>query len=207
MNAPLIPRSILLAALCLISAADALAAEPAVDKQPVRVLIAYYSRTGNTKQVAEGVAVGVKRIAGAVAIVKSVEDVSKRDLEAADAIVLGCPTYFSNIPGKMKVAIDDWNWKMKVDMTDKVGGAFSTGSGQVGGKEHVVISLLLFMINNRMVVAGPLYQDAEGDDKWAESGASAMTGPLDPGVDKKELDGAYRLGERMARLAKKLHAR
>jgi len=167
----------------------------------------YYSLFGNTKSFAQGVAEGAKRVPGAVVVVKSVDKVSKQDLEAADAIVLGCPTYFANIPGKMKIVIDDWNWKMKVDFTDKVGGAFATGSGQVGGKEHVVISLLLFMINNRMLVAGPLYQDEEGDDKWAESGAAAMTGPLDPGVSEKELDGARRLGQRIARLAKKLHAR
>ena len=61
----------------------------------------------------------------------------------------------------MTAAIDDWNWKWKVDFTDKIGGAFSTGGGQTGGKEFVVTSLLLFMLNNRMVVAGPLYQDAE----------------------------------------------
>jgi hypothetical protein len=68
----------------------------------------------------------------------------------------------------------------------------------------VVNSLLLFMIHNRMIVAGPLYQDAEGDDKWAESGAAAITGPIDPGVGPAELDAAARLGERIARLAKKL---
>ena len=172
----------------------------------VRVLVAYHSLYGNTKRLAQGVAEGIKRVPGAVAVVQSVDQVSKQDLEAADAIILGCPTYFGNIPGKMKVVIDDWNWKMKVDFTDKVGGAFSTGSGQVGGKEFVVVSLLMFLINNRMVVAGPLYQDAEGDDKWAEAGASAMTGPLDPGVSEKELDGGRRLGERIARLAKKLRS-
>ena len=172
----------------------------------IRVLVAYYSLTGNTKTFAQGVAEGAKGVPGAVAVVKPVDEVTKQDLQAADAIVLGCPTYFANIPGKMKIVIDDWNWKMKVDFTDKVGGAFATGSGQVGGKEHVVISLMLFLINNRMVVAGPLYQDAEGDDKWAETGAAAMTGPLDPGVSEKELDAARRLGQRMARLAKKLHA-
>ncbi len=172
----------------------------------VRVLVAYHSLYGNTKRLAQGVAEGIKRVPGAVAVVKSVDNVSKQDLEAADAIILGCPTYFANVPGRMKVAIDDWNWKMKVDFTDKVGGAFSTGSGQVGGKEFVVVSLLMFLINNRMVVAGPLYQDAEGDDKWAEAGASAMTGPLDPGVSEKELDGGRRLGERIARLAKKLRS-
>jgi len=191
--------------------AGASAGEPSAPKavasgRTVRVLVAYYSMTGNTEQFAHGVAEGVKRVPGAIAIVRKVDQASKHDLEAADAIILGCPTYFANIPGKMKVVIDDWNWKMKVDFTDKVGGAFSTGSGQVGGKEHVVTSLLLFLINNRMVVAGPLYQDAEGDDKWAESGAAAMTGPLDPGVSAKELDGAQRLGERIARLARKLRA-
>jgi len=177
------------------------------ERPAVRVLVAYYSMTGNTARFAQGVAEGTRRVGGVVAAVKKVDEVTKEDLEAADAIVLGCPTYFANIPGKMKIVIDDWNWKMKVDFTDKIGGAFSTGSGQVGGKEHVVTSLLLFMINNRMLVAGPLYQDAEGDDKWAESGAAAMTGPLDPGVSDKELDGARRLGERMARLAKKMRGR
>ncbi len=174
--------------------------------QTVRVLVAYYSLYGNTEQLAKGVVDGIKRVPGAVAVLKKVDQVSKQDLQAADAVILGCPTYFGNIPGKMKVAIDDWNWKMKVDFTDKVGGAFSTGAGQTGGKEFVVVSLLMFLINNRMVVAGPLYQDAEGDDKWAEAGASAITGPLDPGVGDKELDGGRRLGQRVARLAKKLRA-
>jgi NAD(P)H dehydrogenase (quinone) len=104
----------------------------------------------------------------------------------------------------MKVVIDDWSWKMKVDFTDKVGGAFSTGGGQTGGKEMVVLSLLVYMVNNRMVVAGPLYQNDATGSVWAELGASAMTGPLDPGVSASELDGARRVGQRVARLAKKL---
>jgi len=175
--------------------------------QTVRVLVAYYSLSGNTERLARGVAEGTKRVPGVAATVKKVNEVSKADLEAAHAIVLGSPTYYANIPGKMKVVIDDWSWKLKVDFTDKVGGAFATGGGQTGGKEHVVVSLLLFMLNNRMVVAGPLYEDEEGDDVWAELGAAAITGPLDPGIGTGELDGARRLGERVARLAKKLGSR
>ncbi|MBW8038589.1 MAG: hypothetical protein FVQ85_01165 [Planctomycetes bacterium] len=175
-----------------------------IDKKTAGVLVAYDSMTGNTERMAEAVAKGVRRVAGAVATVRKVSEVSKGDLEAAEAIVLGCPAYYANIPGRMKTVIDDWSWKMKVDFTDKVGGAFATGGGQMGGKEHTVISLLLFMINNRMIVAGPLYQDQEGQDIWAESGAGAMTGPIDPGVGPKELDSARRLGERAARLAVKL---
>ncbi|MHC4891230.1 MAG: flavodoxin family protein, partial [Planctomycetota bacterium] len=184
------------------SAAEGKIAE--IEKEKAEVLIAYDSLRGNTERMAQAVAEGVKRVPGAVAAVKRISKVTKEDLEAAEAIVLGCPTYYANIPGRMKTVIDDWSWKMKVDFTDKVGGAFATGGGQMGGKEHVVISLLLFMINNRMIVAGPLYQDEDGQDIWAEAGAGAMTGPIDPGISPKELDSASRLGERVARLAVKL---
>jgi NAD(P)H dehydrogenase (quinone) len=174
---------------------------------PPRVLVAYYSLTGNTEKMAHGVAEGMQRVPGVTAIVKQVGEVTKQNLEAADGIILGCPTYYANIPGKMKVVIDDWSWKMKVDFTDKVGGAFSTGGGQVGGKEHVVESLLLFMLSNRMIVAGALYRNEKTGSVWGEPGASAMTGPLDPGVSEQEIDSARRLGERIACLVKKLKTR
>ena len=183
------------------------AATPNGKRALPRVLVAYYSLTGNTERMARGVAEGIRRVPGATAVVKQVGEVTKQDLEAADGIILGSPTYYANIPGKMKVVIDDWSWKMKVDFTDKIGGAFSTGGGQVGGKEHVVTSLLLFMLSNRMIVAGPLYQNEKTGSVWGEPGSSAMTGPLDPGVSEQELDSARRLGERIAGLARKLKAR
>jgi NAD(P)H dehydrogenase (quinone) len=179
----------------------------AAETRPARILVAYYSLTGNTEKMARGVAEGARRVGRVVTLVKPVGDVSQQDLQAADGIILGCPTYYANIPGKMKVALDDWSWKMKVDLTDKLGGAFATGGGQVGGKEHVVISLLLFMLSNRMLVAGPLYGNPKTGSTWGEPGAAAMTGPLDPGVSEQELDGARRLGERIATLAARLKTR
>lgn len=176
----------------------------AANGKGVHVLVAYDSLRGNTEKMAQAVAEGARRVPGTVVTVKRVGDVAKGDLVAADGIILGCPTYYANIPGSMKVVIDDWSWKMKVDFTDKVGGAFSTGGGHAGGKEHVVISLLLFMVNNRMVVAGPLYEDEEGEDRWAELGATAATGPSDPGLSASELDGARRVGQRVAQLAARL---
>jgi len=170
----------------------------------VRVLVAYHSLTGNTEKMAEGVVEGVKRRPGVAVSLRKVDEVTKQDLESADGIILGGPAYYGTLPGKMKVVIDDWSWKMKVDFTDKVGGAFSTGGGQVGGKEFVVVSLVMFMLNNRMVVAGPLYRNDKTGSVWGEAGAAAMTGPLDPGVSEGELDSARRLGERVARLAAKL---
>ena len=125
----------------------------------IHVLVAYDSLTGNTEQMAKAVAEGANRVPGVVALLKKTGEVSQKHLETAAGIILGCPTYYANIPGQMKAVIDDWSWKMKVDFTDKVGGAFATGGGQVGGKEHVVTSLLMFMLSNRMIVAGPLYRN------------------------------------------------
>ena len=188
------------------SAADEVARPDGNGTSP-RILIAYYSLTGNTEKMARGVAEGIRRVRGVTVVVKKVDEVTKQDLEAADGIILGSPTYYANIPGKMKVVIDDWSWKMKVDFTDKIGGAFSTGGGQVGGKEHVVTSHLLFMLSNRMIIAGPLYQNEKTSSVWGEPGSSAMTGPLDPGVSEQELDSARRLGERIGGLVRKLKAR
>ena len=176
----------------LFGAMTARAAEPTV-------LVAYYSLSGNTEALARAVAEGVRAVPGATVVVKGVDEVTRQDLDVASALALGSATHYANLPGPMKAALDKWTWDMGADLTDKIGGAFSTGGGQVGGKEHVVVSLLLYMLANRMVVAGPLYE--EGGEIWGEPGASAMTGPLDPGTADAELDGARRLGERLARLA------
>lgn len=189
--------------LLLLAGGTLTAAEPAT----VRVLVAYDSLTGNTEKMAQGVAAGVTAVPGVVAVLKKVEAVTKEDLQLSDGIILGSPTYYGNIPGRMKVVVDDWSWKMKVDLTDKVGGAFATGGGQVGGKEHVVTSLLIFLLHNRMIVAGPLYGNEKTGSVWGEAGSAAMTGPLDPGVSDQELDAARRLGDRIARLTKKMKGR
>lgn len=192
--------------LSLVQVSGTFGAAPASPASPksVRILIVYYSRHGTTEKMSQGVAEGARRVAGVEVALKQIQDATKDDLVAADGILLGCPTFFANIPGAMKTAMDEWNWKWKVDFTDKVGGAFATGGGQTGGKEHVVTSLLLFMLSNRMIVVGPLYSDAEGKDIWGEPGSSAMTGPLDPGISPAELDAARRVGERVARVAKKM---
>ena len=207
---PILAVSLLTSALAIQTAVAFAAEAPASkagDGVSPCILVAYYSLTGNTEKMARGVAEGIRRVPGAVVVLKQVGDVGKQDLEAADGIILGCPTYYANLPGQMKVTIDDWSWKMKVDFTDKVGGAFSTGGGQVGGKEHVVTSLLLFMLSNRMIVAGPLYRNDKSGSVWGEPGSAAMTGPLDLGVSEQELDSARRLGQRIAEIVQKLKTR
>ena len=155
------------------------------------VLIVYYSLSGNTEAMARGVAAGAETVAGVEVVLKTVDKVTSADLEKAEGIIIGSPTYYANMAAPVKQMIDDWYFQ-KITLFDKIGGAFATGGGRTAGRETVVNSLLLAMLNNGMIVVGPLYES------WGTFGSSAMTAPPDEGVDENELDDARRLGKRVA---------
>ncbi len=164
------------------------------------VLIVYYSKTGNTQEMAYAVAEGVQSVKGAVAVVKSVEEVEKDHLVRADGIILGSPSYYANVATPMKEFIDKWYFEYELPLFDKVGGAFCSGGSRTGGQELVVISMLIAMMNNGMIIAGPLYE------AWGTFGATSMTEtPPHDGVDEYELADCRLLGERIANVAKRLN--
>jgi NAD(P)H dehydrogenase (quinone) len=160
------------------------------------VLIAFYSLTGFTEKMAHSVEEGARSVPSIIVILKRVENVTQEDLVRADGIILGSPSYYANVAAPMKEFIDKWYFEYKLPFFDKIGGAFSTGGSRTGGQELVVISLLTAMMNNGMIVAGPLYE------AWGTFGATAMTETAPhTGVDEYEMADARLLGERIARLA------
>ena len=76
-------------------------------KKEVKVLIVYYSGTGNTEKMAMAVSEGAKKVSDVTVVTKKVSEVAKEDLTSADGIILGSPTYYANIAGPMKTFIDD----------------------------------------------------------------------------------------------------
>jgi len=155
------------------------------------VLITYYSQSGNTQKMAEAVQEGAAENDSVEAVLIRVEEVTKEDLEKAAGIIIGSPTYYANMAAPVKSFIDSW-FEQKLVLFDKVGGAFATGGGRTAGRELVITSLLLAMLNNGMIVAGPHYES------WGTFGASAITAPPDEGVSDSELDDARRLGRRIS---------
>ena len=170
----------------------------AAQKKGVKVLIVYYSGTGNTEKMAKAVAEGAKKDSDVVVVTKKVSEVTKEDLLDADGIILGSPTYYANMAGPMKTFIDDWAFKYNVYLRDKIGGAFATGAGRTGGKEHVVSSLLLAMLNDGMIIVGPVYDEG----KYGAFGASALTSDRKKEIGEDEFGDARLLGERVASVAK-----
>ena len=116
-----------------------------------KVLIAYYSRTGNTKAMAEYMAEGV-RISGHEADVKDIDEIKNgKDLIAYDAYIFGCPTYHRDITSNMKTFLF---LAQNAGLQGKEGGAFGsyTHSGDSAG---IIFDTMEFVYKMKMVNLGP----------------------------------------------------
>jgi NAD(P)H dehydrogenase (quinone) len=167
-------------------------------KQPslrVTVLVVYYSASGSTEKMAQGVADGAKAVSGTKVVLKRVSEAVADDLLSSDAVIVGSPVYFGSMAGEVKTFFDNWLLKFGVfrdfKMRNKVGGAFATGASVSNGKEITVLTILGAMLLNQMIVVS-------GGGGF---GASATTGPTSPGIDDNELADARDLGKRVAEIA------
>jgi NAD(P)H dehydrogenase (quinone) len=161
----------------------------------IAVLVVYYSVTGNTQKMAEAVIAGAQKVPSVTAFLKTPDKVTAADLKMADVILIGSPTYYGNMAGPVKGFIDDWWLDYKVSLVDKIGAAFSTGGGESGGKEHVIYSLIIAMMNAGMIIAGPV------EGMLGGTGVTALSP-----VSENALKEASSLGERAANIALKFKA-
>jgi multimeric flavodoxin WrbA len=70
-----------------------------------RILVVFHSQGGNTKRMAEAVAVGVTG-EGSVAVLKKAFDCTLADLIECDGLVLASPEYFGYMAGAIKDFFD-----------------------------------------------------------------------------------------------------
>jgi NAD(P)H dehydrogenase (quinone) len=131
-----------------------------------KVLMLYYSRSGNTKKMAKAIAEAMK--SGAISV--TVEDVGKFDISLFpnyDAIVLGSPTYFSNVAWQVKKVIDEsivhyGGRKLK----GKVAGIFTSAGTSTNGKDCLkMLEVALGFHHGMKVVQGILRVDSESDQE------------------------------------------
>ncbi|MCK5000574.1 MAG: NAD(P)H-dependent oxidoreductase [Anaerohalosphaera sp.] len=153
-------------------------------------LVIYYSRSGNTKQMAETIADAMNESAVATKC-KSVDDVKIDDLLKADAIVVGSPTYYGGMAGPIAMFFDESVSKHgKLD--GKVGAAFSSSANIGGGNETTINSILNVLMIHGMVIQG----DPQGDHY----------GPVSIGKpDDRVINQCKRKGQRIAELTLNLY--
>lgn len=74
----------------------------------MQILVLYFSRTGNTKKLAEEIIKGIHDTPGVASVLKSVVEVQKEDFIAADAIIAGSPVYFGGMAAELKAVFDNF---------------------------------------------------------------------------------------------------
>jgi len=158
----------------------------------MKILILYYSKSGNTKKLAEEIEKGVNDVKDMACLLKDTASVTKDDFLSSDAIIAGSPVYFGSMAAGLKDIFDKFV-TLRSKMSDKIGAAFATSGDVSGGKETTLLSILQAMLINGMIVIGdPL--DATG-----HYGVSCCGAP-----DAKTSLNAFKLGKRVAELVKKI---
>ena len=114
----------------------------------VKVVIIYYSRTGNTKAMAIAVAEGAKA-EGAEVEVKRVDWASVFDVLKADAIAFGSPCYYGYMNGMLKDLFDRMpiaNVNFIEEIHGKPAAAFVANGESDGAKDALrAIERILFV--------------------------------------------------------------
>jgi len=154
-----------------------------------KAIVIYYSRTGNTKEMAQIIAKAMNS-AGLPTECKSVDKVKADDLLDYDAIVVGSPTYYGSMAAPIKQLFDD-AVTFHGQLNGKIGTAFTSSANIGGGNETTIIGIIEAMLISGMVVAG----DAQGDHY----------GPVSIGKpDERVKSQCERRGQRIAELTRKL---
>ena len=125
-----------------------------------KILIIYYSATGNTEKMAQLVASGAKEEKVDVEL-KKVENTQVKDLLEADGIIIGSPTYYGLPSADVKKLLDE-SVKYHGRLEGKVGGAFSSSANIGGGNETTILAILEAFLIHGMIIQGTSKGDHYG---------------------------------------------
>lgn len=159
----------------------------------MQILVLYFSKGGNTKELAKQIARGVERVEGVKALLKHTREVTKDDFLESSGVIAGSPVYFGVMAADLKRVFDEFVGTRK-RMEDKVGAAFATSGDPSGGKETTIMSIIQALLIYGMIIVG---------DPMSATGHYGVSCAGAP--DERTEQIAIKLGQRVAELAKKLH--
>lgn len=196
----------------------------------IDILVLYYSRTGATRRLAECVALGIEKVPGAGARLRTVPAVSTTteqtepalaeqgppyvetsDLEQCAALALGSPTRFGNMAAPLKYFLDGTatQW-LSGALAGKPACVFTSTGSLHGGQESTLLSMMLPLLHHGMLIVGLPYTEPRlmaTRSGGTPYGASHIAGPTaDLPVDDDERALAMALGTRLATIALRLAA-
>jgi multimeric flavodoxin WrbA len=123
----------------------------------VQVAIVYHSGYGHTAVQAHAVHRGASSVPGVTARILKVEELSANldELEQADALIFGCPTYMGSGSAKFKEFMEASSklW-LQLKWKDKIAAGFTNSGSQSGDKLDTLLQLAVFAAQHAMVWVG-----------------------------------------------------
>jgi NAD(P)H dehydrogenase (quinone) len=174
-----------------------------------KAVVVFHSGYGHTARVAEFVAKGANAELISINENGDITDAQWASIDAADAIIMGSPTY---------MGMASWQFKKFADASskrwftsawqDKVAGGFTISASLSGDKLSTIQYFMTLAMQQGMVWVGqPEKSDGETNNRIGSySGVMAQVGPTSPAADipQGDLDTAQRYGARVLEVAKKL---
>lgn len=151
-----------------------------------KVLVVYFSATGNTEKMARAVLEGASSVEASECRLKPVDRVTNDDWLSADAIIVGSPTYFGQMASRIKRMFDITE-KVYGQLEGKVGAAFTTAGGAGCGHETTNMSIITAMLVSGMIVQGTTKGPHFGPFSIGEPRESDLQAARDLGVRVAEL--------------------
>ncbi|MDX2101695.1 MAG: flavodoxin family protein [Alphaproteobacteria bacterium] len=182
-----------------------------------KIAVVYHSGFGHTKAVAEAVARGAGEVAGTEVSLISVEEYSERaaELDAADGIVFGAPTYMGSASAQFKTFMDATGktWYQQI-WKDKLAAGFTCSASQSGDKLSTLQQLATFAMQHGMIWVSLGLLPGNNHSKGSINDLNRLGSFLGAmvqanndqgaeGIPTSDLDTAAHLGRRIAGLAAK----
>jgi NAD(P)H dehydrogenase (quinone) len=154
-----------------------------------QILIVYDSETGNTELMAHAIGEGIPDEFKVQ--IKRVTETTNDDLLMSDGIIVGSPTYYGLMSGRVKTMFDK-SVEIHGKLDGKVGAAFTSAGGTATGAETTLMSIIEALLVHGMIVQGKPHKK--------HYGAAAY---LSPDEDEKRF--CRELGKRVADLLNRLN--
>lgn len=179
-----------------------------------RIAIVYHSGYGHTKALAEAVAAGAGRVTNDVTLIPAAEAEGRAaELDAADAIVFGSPTYMGNVSAEF-ARFGEWSSKrwMNRAWQNKLAAGFTNSASWSGDKQNTLVQLMTLAMQHGMVWVGlglaPGFNHSKGSiedlNRLGSSIGAMAQSNADQGIEgtqPSDFRTMEALGERVARAA------
>ncbi|MBC7192450.1 NAD(P)H:quinone oxidoreductase [Marinobacter sp.] len=192
------------------------------------ILVLYYSRTGQTAEMATQIARGVARVTGIEARIRTVPPVSAdtestlpqvpdlgapyataSDLAGCSGLAMGSPTRFGNMAAPLKYFLDGTGdlW-LNGRLAGKPAGAFTSTGSLHGGQEATLLTMMVPLLHHGMVLCGIPYTEkglSQTESGGTPYGPSHWAGTGEQhALSEEEKALCQSFGQRLAQLALKL---